>query len=72
MCEDNNGKGRPIAYFWVKNEQERTLSSAFQFFTKYHKNIMDRTKVIIIDKDFTEMKILENLFPKASVFVMHA
>ena len=30
---------------------------------------MDRTKVIIIDKDFTEMKILENLFPKASVLL---
>ena len=33
-------------YFWVKNEQENTLSLAFNFFVKYHKEIVDRTKVI--------------------------
>ena len=25
MCQDGNGKGRPVAYFWVKNEKESTF-----------------------------------------------
>ena len=51
-----------LAYFCVKNEKEITISLAFQFFAKYHEGNLSKTRVIMIEKDFTEMKLLEQLF----------
>ena len=50
---------------WVASEKEVTIRHLVQEFKLAHKNIWEETRVIMMDKDFVEMKIFEREFPLA-------
>ena len=67
MCQDSNGKGRPVAY--VKDESKESLTHAFHIFAKYNQNILNQTQVLMVDKDFNEINCLKTIFTKAKVLL---
>ena len=69
MCQDSNGRGRPVAYLWVKDESKESLTHAFHIFATYNKSILEKTKVLMVDKDFNEINCLKEVFTKAKVLL---
>ena len=64
LVQDGNGKGRPVAFAFVRNETYETLSAAFTCFKKRNPCISN-TKIIFVDKDFTEIKLVKELWPQS-------
>ena len=68
MCQ-GNGKGRPVAYLFVKDESKESLTHAFHIFAKYNQNVLNQTQVLMEDKDFNEINCLNTIFTKAKVLL---
>lgn len=66
MIEDGYGHGRTVFYAATTEESTQHLTSIVKAF-KASNSCYLKTKVIIIDKDFTELAILREKFPGASV-----
>ena len=66
MVEDGYGHGRTVFYAATTEESSQHLSSIVKAF-KESNPCHSKTKVIVIDKDFTELAILQEEFPEASV-----
>ena len=41
-----------VAYLWVKAEYKQSLTHAFHIFATYNKSILEKTKVLTVDKRF--------------------
>jgi len=66
MIEDGNGHGRTVFYAATTDESTQHLRAIVQAF-KNCNPCYGNTKVIIIDKDFTEMAVLKEEFPTATI-----
>ena len=66
MIEDGNGHGRTIFYAATTDESTQHLVAIIQAFKQCHPSHLN-TKVFIIDKDFTEMAVLKEEFPSATI-----
>ena len=67
MVQNSNGEGRPVAYCWMKAETYENL----EFF---YKELLDlpgtsEVKVILVDKDLTNVNLLKAMFPHAVVLL---
>jgi hypothetical protein len=67
MVQNSNGEGRPVAYCWMKAETMENL----EFFYTEILNMprLSETKVIIVDKDLTNVNLLKTMFPNAVVLL---
>ena len=70
MVEDGYGHGRTVFYAVTTEESSQHLSSIVKAF-KESNPCYSKTKVIVIDKDFTELAILQEEFPEASVLFVN-
>ncbi|XP_065890957.1 zinc finger SWIM domain-containing protein 3-like [Dysidea avara] len=66
MIEDGNGHGRTVFYAATTNESAQHLSAIIQGFKQCHPRYSN-TKVVIIDKDFTELSILREELPNTTI-----
>ena len=66
MIEDGNGHGRTIFYAATTDESTQHLVAIVQAFKQCHPSYQS-TRVFIIDKDFTEMAVLKEEFPSATI-----
>ena len=66
MIEDGYGHRQTVFYAATTEESSQHLSSIVKAFEDCNPSYMN-TKVIVIDKDFTELSILQEEFPDATV-----
>ncbi|KAG6942711.1 hypothetical protein JG688_00017964 [Phytophthora aleatoria] len=70
MIQDAVGKGQHVQHCLLENERKETLRIARQQF-KEGCPAYDSITVIIIDKDVTELAVVENEFPGARALLCH-
>ena len=66
MIEDGNGHGRTVFYAATTDESAQHLRAIVQAF-KNSNPCYGNTKVIVIDKDFTEIAVLKDEIPTATI-----
>jgi len=66
MAEDGFGKGRVIFYAAVCEEDQTHLQKMVQMF-KESNSKWNSVRIVVIDKDFTEWKVLKDEFPDAMI-----
>ncbi|POM68644.1 26S proteasome non-ATPase regulatory subunit 11 [Phytophthora palmivora] len=62
------GRGFPVVDFICLNEQATTISTILEYF-KEKNTLWENVVSVVIDKDFTEWKVLEECFPKAKILL---
>ncbi|KAK1947984.1 Zinc finger SWIM domain-containing protein 3 [Phytophthora citrophthora] len=62
------GRGFPVVDFICLNEQATTISTILEYF-KEKNPLWENVVSVVIDKDFTEWKVLEECFPKAKILL---
>ena len=67
MVQNSNGEGRPVAYCWMKTENVENLEFLYS-------QILDlpdlpEVKVIIVDKDLTNLPVLKRYFPETIILL---
>ncbi|CAF1023307.1 unnamed protein product [Brachionus calyciflorus] len=60
LAQDSNLKGVPIAYCFIRSETNENLNWIYSTFSKY--NDIIKNKVIMVDKDLSNIDILERVF----------
>ena len=60
MVHDCNGNGQHIQHSFLNRETAGNFQNAITHLKKVNKN-WDKIKAFMIDKDFTEMRVLENV-----------
>ena len=66
MIENGNGHGRTVFYAATTDESAQHLSAIIQGFKQCHPSYSN-TKVVIIDKDFTELSVLREELPNTTI-----
>ena len=66
MAEDGFGKGRVIFYAAVCEEDTAHLQKMVQMFKESNPK-WESIRIVVIDKDFTEWKVLKDEFPDATI-----
>ncbi|POM65557.1 Hypothetical protein PHPALM_18705 [Phytophthora palmivora] len=62
------GRGFPVVDFICLNEQATTISTILEYF-KEKNPLWENVVSVVIDKDFTEWKVLEECFPEAKILL---
>ncbi|KAE9214874.1 hypothetical protein PF004_g14923 [Phytophthora fragariae] len=70
MIHDAMGKGQHVQHCLIENERKETLRIACRQFKEGCPNY-DSIVVIMIDKDFTELAVLQEEFPGARILLCH-
>ena len=65
LVEDQDGSGKPVAYCYMKRETKETLEKIIDVFCEH--NDTSQINVIMVDKDLTEISILESKIPDAHI-----
>ena len=66
MVTGPHGKGISVCDMLIRNQRKDTMDACLRFFKEKIGPII--TESFVIDKDFTEWAVLENLFPDAKVW----
>ena len=69
MVEDGFGHGRVVFYAAVSEETAEQLETVIQAF-KEANPASNQIQVIVIDKDFTEHRVLSEAFPQAKILFL--
>ena len=67
LCTGPHGKGISVAHMLVMNQLETTMTACLEFVKE--KMEVDITESFVVDKDFTEWKVLKKLWPRANVML---
>jgi hypothetical protein len=59
MAQNSNGKGRPVAYCWMKSETKENLEFLYRLL-KLSPHIPE-IKIILVDKDLTNLEVLPRI-----------
>ena len=70
LVEDGCGEGRVAAYGLLADETRESISTFLNFFKACNPDVKN-TKVVIIDKDFSELSALEESLEHVTVFLCH-
>ncbi|ETM49617.1 hypothetical protein L914_06178, partial [Phytophthora nicotianae] len=62
------GRGFPVVDFISLDEQATTISTILEYFKEKNSRWQD-VKTVVIDKDFTEWRVLQTAFPKATILL---
>ena len=65
LVEDQDGSGKPVAYCFMRRETKETLEKIIDVFCE--NNDTSRINVIMVDKDLTEISVLESKIPAAHI-----
>lgn len=68
LVQDENGFGQPAACALLQNEKAETLRLFFQFF-KANNAHWDNNVTVYVDRDFTQLAVLNEEFPDATVLI---
>ena len=63
LVEDHDGSGKPVAYCHMKRGTKETLVKIIDVFCEH--NDTSQINVIMVDKDLTEISVLESKIPDA-------
>lgn len=66
MIEDGYGHGRTVFYAAISEESSQYISAIAKAFKSCNPSF-SKTKVIIIDKDFIEIKVIKEEFPEVNI-----
>ena len=64
LIEDGYGNSRAVAYCLVAQETKVSIVNLMQLFKKYNQN-WEKVRVVVTDKDFTEIASIKEEFPQA-------
>ena len=65
LVEDQNGSGKPVAYSFRRRETKESLEKIIDIFCD--QNDTSKVNVIMVDKDLTEINLLEENIPHAHI-----
>ena len=67
MAQNSNGKGRPVAYCWMKSETKENLEFLYRLL-KLTPHIPE-IKIILVDKDLTNLEVLRAAFSDSKILL---
>ncbi|XP_055353268.1 zinc finger SWIM domain-containing protein 3-like [Paramacrobiotus metropolitanus] len=69
VVEDANGFGQPVLLAFLANEKRQTLVSMFELLIQTNRDAVQQIRCIFIDKDFTQIGVLKDLFPTSDLLL---
>ena len=67
MVEDGDGRGKPVAYCFIRSETKENIKQCLTHFCNF--NDVSQSKVIMVDKDLTEINALKSKIPDAEILL---
>ena len=67
MVEDGDGRGKPVAYCFQRSETKVNLEKILDYFCRT--NDTSKTKIVMVDKDLTEISVLKSKLPSATILL---
>ena len=67
LGEDGDGKGKPVAYCYLKSENKENLQKVLGYFS-LHNDVKD-VRIVIVDKDLNEMNAIKECIPNATILL---
>ena len=67
MVEDGDGRGKPVAYCIQRSEAKVNLEKILDYFCRT--NDTSKTKIVMVDKDLTEISVLKSKLPSATILL---
>ncbi|KAJ0392936.1 hypothetical protein ATCC90586_005107 [Pythium insidiosum] len=71
MVMDEVGNGRSVQHSVLETNSEWHMHRAVQHFKRAHADSWKLVRVIMVDKDLNEIRVLEKHFPEAQVLICH-
>ena len=65
MVEDGDGRGKPVAYCFQRSETKVNFEKILDYF--FRTNDTSKTKIVMVDKDLTEISVLKSKLPSATI-----
>lgn len=65
LAEDSDGSGKPVAYCFMRRETKETVEKVIDMFCEH--NDTSKVNVIMVDKDLTEISVLEDTLSHARI-----
>ncbi|XP_050038259.3 uncharacterized protein [Dermacentor andersoni] len=69
LVEDGRGHGRCVCYAFVRNETTAVVRPMFEKFVDFNPFVIAACKVVMIDKDMNELRILSSLLPNSTILL---
>ena len=67
MAEDGDGRGKPVAYCFLRSETKDNLEKVLNYFCNF--NDTSRTKIVMVDKDLSVINVLKSKLPDANILL---
>ena len=67
LAEDGDGRGKPVAYCYVKSETKENMQKVLEKFCEY--NDVSDVRIIMVDKDLNEINAIKQFIPGATVLL---
>ncbi|KAL4155393.1 hypothetical protein PRNP1_007503 [Phytophthora ramorum] len=71
MTMNEFGEGAVVQQSLLESNGDWHMERAVAHFKRLHPTRIDRLRVIVVDKDLNEIKVLESSFPRARVLICH-
>lgn len=69
LVEDGGGRGRPVCYAFLQNETTEIVEAMFAKFAEFNPFIVSACRVVMIDKDMNELRILTKILPNSEILL---
>nr|XP_054925609.1 uncharacterized protein LOC129384325 isoform X1 [Dermacentor andersoni] len=69
LVEDGGGRGRPVCYAFLQNETTEIVQAMFAKFAEFNPFIVSACRVVMIDKDMNELRILTKILPNSEILL---
>ena len=56
-----------VGYLWVKAESKQSLTHAFRIFATCNKSILEKTQVLMVNKENNEFNCLKEVFRSTKI-----
>ena len=67
LAEDGDGRGKPVAYCYVRSETKENINTVLEKFCEY--NDVKGVRIVMLDKDLNEMNAIREHIPTATVLL---
>ncbi|XP_075738923.1 uncharacterized protein LOC142784443 [Rhipicephalus microplus] len=69
LVQDGCGRGRPVCYAFLRNETTEIVEPMFTKFVDFNPFVVSACKVVMIDKDLNELRILTSILPNSNILL---
>jgi hypothetical protein len=69
MVVDEHGKGQPVQHTLMETNSDWHMMCALRHFARAHPTSEDELKVVMVDKDLNEIRVIRSQFPGAEVLI---